>query len=265
MSFGFLCCVVFWLLVVGFPILLTLWLGGTHLGRQFKLHVRSLRGQVVRESSESIEVQLPGETGMVAAAFFPRGSHWFGRQVLEMHFALPSTGAQLFICGNQRLVRNLPAGWLPWTDPLLGRHANVIAASATPERATTYFAAGLLQAYFQLNKIHPNTIRLAIGDDQLILLISEFSNTATELSNLLVFGNQLVKQLEIVQSGQIQLTDRISLSATDAQCPICFSPVVQPIECERCRTPHCRDCWSYNGNVCGVFGCGGHPADHRST
>jgi hypothetical protein len=134
-----------------------------------------------------------------------------------------------------------------------------LAATATPTTSEKYFRSGLIQAYAQLEKIHAQTSRLTIDNDQLILLVSEFASSATEISNLLVFGSQLVRQLESIHSGDILVVSPSVVAASDAQCPICFSSAVQPIVCERCGTPHCRDCWSYNEMVCGVFGCGGKP------
>ncbi|MBL8856654.1 MAG: hypothetical protein JNK57_22005 [Planctomycetaceae bacterium] len=259
MSFGFFCCIVFWFIVIGVPIAVSYWVGRSRVRNDFKLHVRSLQGLVIRENDKSIEVQLPCEAGTVAAAFFPLTDHWFGRRVLELHFTLPSTDVQCFVCGNHRLSRNVPTGWTIYQDGKSTQPAHVLAATATPTTSEKYFRSGLVQAYAQLEKIHPQTSRLTIDNDQLILLVSEFASSASEISNLLVFGSQLVRQLESVNSGDILVVSPTVVPAGDAQCPICFSTVVQPIACDRCGTPHCRDCWSYNEMVCGVFGCGGHP------
>jgi hypothetical protein len=259
MSFGFLCCILFWLIVIGIPIAMSYWVGRSRVRNDFKAHVRSLQGLIIRESDESIEVQLPSEAGTVLAAFFPLAQHWFGRRVFELHFALPPTSAQCFVCGNQRLSRSVPSGWTTYQDGSNVRAAHVLAATATPTHSDKYFRAGLIQAYSQLEKIHPQTSRLTIDNDRLILLVGEFTSCAAEISNLLVFGSQLVRQFESIHAGDILVVSPTTVLADDAQCPICFSPVVQPVACQNCGTPHCRECWSYNDNLCGVFGCGGRP------
>lgn len=251
-------CLLFWLIVIGVPIWISIWLGQANHRSHFKQQVKSLRGLIIRESSDSIEVRLPSSLGLVPAAFFPRSAHWYGTRVLELHFPLPATGAQLFICGNPKLSRELPQGWSRWSDPTLARDSRMVTATASPQTAATYFEGGLVQAYRQLEKIHPQTSRLAINNDQLLVLVSDFSNSSRELSSLLVFGTQLAQQLESLQTGQIQLATAVC-AAKDAQCPVCFSPVVRPVVCDRCGTPHCHDCWSYNEYRCGVFGCGGAP------
>ncbi|MDP1562743.1 MAG: hypothetical protein Q8M16_15305 [Pirellulaceae bacterium] len=259
MSGGFICCIVFWIIVIGIPIAISWWLSRSRVRNDFKMHIRSLRGLVLRETDDSLEVQLPSESGTVVAAFFPLADHWFGRRVLELHFNLPATAAQCFVCGNHRLSRTVPTGWTILKDGGASQPAHVLAATATPAASEKYFRSGLIQAYAQLEKIHPQTSRVTIDNDRLILLVSEFASSASEISNLLVFGSQLVRQLETVHSGEILVVSPEVVATTDAQCPICFSQVVQPSVCERCGTPHCRDCWSYNNMVCGVFGCGGHP------
>lgn len=251
-------CLLFWLIVIGVPIWISIWLGQANHRSNFKQQVRSLGGTLIKDLPDSIEVRLPSGLGLVPAAYFPRSAHWYGTRVLELHFPLPATGVQLFVCGNPSLSRQLPVGWHRWSDPALARDVRVVAATATPQAATLYWEGGLVEAYRQLEKIHRQTSRLAINNDQLLVLVSDFSNSGRELSNLLVFGTQLARQLESLQTGQIQLATAIETPVV-AQCPICFSTVVRPVACERCGTPHCYDCWSYNESRCGVFGCGGGP------
>lgn len=261
MTFSFLCCILFWLIVIGVPLVLSYWFGRSHVRHDFKQHVRSLHGIVMRESTESIEVQLPSEAGTVAAAFFPFSDHWYGKRVLELHFNLPPTSVQCFVCSHSGWSRSVLEGWTSYKDQDTARSPQVHAATATPETSDKYFRGGLVQAYAQLGKIHPRSGRIAIDNDRLILLIGEFISSPTEISNLLVFGSQLVQQLEAIYSGDILVLGTSSTTATEAQCPICFSPAVQPVACQRCGTPHCKECWTYNDQVCGVFGCGGHPLD----
>ena len=49
------------------------------------------------------------------------------------------------------------------------------------------------------------------------------------------------------------------LEATDAalssgHCPVCREEPKNPLQCKHCQTPHCTDCWDYNGG-CGIFAC----------
>jgi len=250
-------CLLFWLVVIGVPVWISIWLGQSNRRSIFKQQVKALQGGIVRDSRDAIEVRLPSGLGLIPAAYFPGSTHWYGKRVLELHFPLPTTNAQLYICGKPNFSRELPPGWSRWHDAALALDSRIVAATATPQTAALYWEGGLVQAYQQLEKIHRQTSRIAIDNDQLLVLVSDFSNSSRELSNLLVFGTQLAQQLDNWQSGQIQLKTAVSLA--DAQCPICFSTVVRPLACERCGTPHCHDCWGYNDGRCGVFGCGGAP------
>ena len=41
----------------------------------------------------------------------------------------------------------------------------------------------------------------------------------------------------------------------DFRCPICSNEVMQDmVVCKRCKTPHCAECWEYNGK-CATFAC----------
>jgi len=42
----------------------------------------------------------------------------------------------------------------------------------------------------------------------------------------------------------------------DVKCPICSEEIMHDmVVCNGCKTPHCRDCWQYNGQ-CATFACG---------
>jgi len=256
-SINLLCCILAWILIIGVPTILSIWLSQVQNRRAFAAHVRSLSGRILSENAQTVEVQLPSEVGIVSAAFFPKSMHWYGTRVLEMHFPIPATKVQLFLCGNEQIGRALPAGWQPAAIYLPG-YPQLLSATATPAAATPFWNAGMVNSFRQLDKIHPRNCRLAIDDDQLVVLVSHFSNSAAELSSLLIFGAQLARQIEALQTGQITLVETAA-AADSSLCPICSSPAVNPLPCSSCGAPHCRECWQYNEQLCGVFGCGGGP------
>lgn len=65
--------------------------------------------------------------------------------------------------------------------------------------------------------------------------------------------------------AQAALTQQKGLSFVDDQearvieemiCPICSGVITNDVViCVRCRTPHCKECWQYNGK-CATFACG---------
>lgn len=76
-------------------------------------------------------------------------------------------------------------------------------------------------------------------------------------------GDVVAKMLDLF--SQAQLTQQQGLDFVDDQaarvieemtCPICSGPIGRDVViCVRCRTPHCKECWQYNGK-CATFGCG---------
>lgn len=41
------------------------------------------------------------------------------------------------------------------------------------------------------------------------------------------------------------------------ECPICRSPLLfeARVACRSCRALHHRECWTYNGGRCAIYGC----------
>ncbi len=255
-------CILGWVLIIGLPVLLSVWLSRSQYRRNFLGIVRALNGTVVSRNRESIVVQLPVGPRVVSGAFFPGGDHWFGREVLELHFPLPVTSAQLFICCECPHTRSLPEGWQRLQDSKVDGVMGVVSATATPESAAPIFGLGIGGVFEQLRRMkRENRCRIAIDNQILIVMVAGYMNTVSELSKLLSFGSQLTQQIAAFEEGAISLAETIETADSEKSCPICSSPVINAVRCGRCHTPHCRECWEYNGKICGVFACGGKNAD----
>ncbi|HMP79191.1 MAG TPA: hypothetical protein PKD54_07045 [Pirellulaceae bacterium] len=58
------------------------------------------------------------------------------------------------------------------------------------------------------------------------------------------------------QQGVTFVNEQRSVAAHEIVCPVCSQTASEPrVMCASCKTPHCRDCWDYNGG-CAVFACG---------
>ncbi len=63
------------------------------------------------------------------------------------------------------------------------------------------------------------------------------------------FSLTCVDGIEFEESSSAKLLEQVI-------CPICNEEIIeQMVVCLRCKTPHCRDCWEYNGQ-CAMFACG---------
>lgn len=77
--------------------------------------------------------------------------------------------------------------------------------------------------------------------------LEDFLRLALRVTDQLRTGR--AEGLQFVNEQQATLLD-------DVSCPICADQLEgRMVICVRCKTPHCRECWDYNGR-CAMFGCG---------
>lgn len=76
------------------------------------------------------------------------------------------------------------------------------------------------------------------------------------LDDFLRLGLRLVDQLRTMETRGLEFVNEDqAILLDDAVCPICTDRIEGRMTlCVRCKTPHCRDCWEYNGK-CGMFAC----------
>ncbi len=84
-----------------------------------------------------------------------------------------------------------------------------------------------------------------------------FIKSGERLDDFVRFSLELYDQLMLTLNDEIAFTDDHMVSAVEVmQCPVCSNDIVgHMVICVRCKTPHCLDCWQYNG-TCGMFACG---------
>jgi len=59
---------------------------------------------------------------------------------------------------------------------------------------------------------------------------------------------QKTRGLNFINEDEVTLLESM-------KCPICSEEIeTETVCCLRCQTPHCRDCWSYNGE-CATYAC----------
>ena len=76
--------------------------------------------------------------------------------------------------------------------------------------------------------------------------LDDFVRLSLKLYDLLALTNST--GLAFVEDDEVALIE-------DVQCPICSENIQQQmVACIRCQTPHCRDCWEYNGQ-CATYAC----------
>ena len=91
------------------------------------------------------------------------------------------------------------------------------------------------------------SIEIAVpGDLRNSQTIDDFVRMGLKLYDL--FAILDTTGLNFINMDQVTLLESV-------KCPICSEEIeTETVCCVRCQTPHCRDCWSYNGE-CATFAC----------
>ncbi len=124
------------------------------------------------------------------------------------------------------------------------------------------FAIKLVTAavQWQLEKILKLTehreMLVSISGGQLSIAIPGYIKDFQRLDDFLQSGLNLFDQMMLVNVDGIEFLHVNEASVVaDVKCPICSETITQNmVMCNRCKTPHCADCWQYNGQ-CATFAC----------
>jgi hypothetical protein len=96
-----------------------------------------------------------------------------------------------------------------------------------------------------------------VTPNSLLLRVERHVYDARAIEGLVVIASNLFGALDLPEKGRIEVSaveNRVSPSAT---CEICGASlsIGSVVRCSKCRTPHHRDCWDFNG-CCSTFACG---------
>lgn len=116
------------------------------------------------------------------------------------------------------------------------------------------------QVQWQLEQLRRHgsvpAVTVSIHRGQLSVCKPTYLKEYQQLDDLIRFSLELFDQMMLVDAEGIQFVreDEASIVA-DVKCPICSEEINQDmVVCKRCKTPHCLDCWDYNGQ-CATFAC----------
>lgn len=96
-------------------------------------------------------------------------------------------------------------------------------------------------------RVEPRRIRIARPG---------YLKTPAELDDFLRLGLRVIDQFRTMRTSGLEFVNEDQATVLDETfCPICTDRIEgRTVICVRCKTPHCRDCWEYNGK-CGMFAC----------
>ncbi len=99
-------------------------------------------------------------------------------------------------------------------------------------------------------------IEIFLSSGQLKITKPGFIKHNMILDDFVRFGLELFDQLKLALNDDLEFVPQTEpLILEDVICPICTDKIHHDfVTCVRCRTPHCADCWEYNGQ-CATFAC----------
>lgn len=109
-----------------------------------------------------------------------------------------------------------------------------------------------------LDSTQPNELNISIKRGKLLIQKPGFLKDLLPLHNFIRYSLELFDQLMLISTEGLHFLNENNATILESiTCPICSGRITeQMVICERCKTPHCQDCWEYN-RQCATFACHG--------
>jgi hypothetical protein len=106
-------------------------------------------------------------------------------------------------------------------------------------------------------KARHSHLHLRIHRGRLWLSLGGHFHHSEQLHDVVVTGLQLFDQMHLTQQRGVDFVEPDAARVVEQMsCPVCSGRSLGAIVlCVRCKTPHCQECWQYNGK-CATYGCG---------
>lgn len=131
-------------------------------------------------------------------------------------------------------------------------------AAADDEIGRKLLSGGVRSAIIMLSRIRKSGhLSVYFGNGSLIVQKLMVLDQPAELAAFVRHAMEVFDQALLAGSTGIEFVDHLEAQIVeDAKCPICGDLIQDDLVfCCRCKTPHHRECWSYNGK-CATYACG---------
>ena len=177
----------------------------------------------------------------------------------EMSMVWPDLKLQLEVatypCQSRRPGINTPSRQVFFDNPQF--QSDYYVGSNKPLQAKRILNDGVQWQIEQLRRHMKNQeVLISIDRAKLVVCKPGFIKKHQELEDFVRFSLNLFDQMMLVYAKGIEFVNDDQASVvSDVKCPICSEEIMQDmVVCTGCKTPHCRDCWQYNGQ-CATFAC----------
>lgn len=108
----------------------------------------------------------------------------------------------------------------------------------------------------ELGSIQSAPLIVNVEDGHLTTKVQHWFSNGPDLLDFVQGGLELFDQLMLHKAEGVEFVHQNQAAVIeDFRCPICSDDVIQEmVVCRRCKTPHCAECWEYNGK-CATFAC----------
>lgn len=188
-------------------------------------------------------------------------------KVTEFRIATPYRKWRLSIVPVGCLPRNSGlqrSSRLPTGDAKFDEKLAVFATDKGMQKAPSIITPALRWQVMQLIECISEVVEVAFERSCLIIFLQGYIKDAQKLDDFVRYSLGLFDQIELSDSKGIEFSESgMAVALGEVKCPICGSEIEQKmVLCFRCKTPHCSDCWEYNGK-CGMYAC--NESRHRSV
>jgi hypothetical protein len=180
------------------------------------------------------------------------------RRQTELLMVWPDRRFKLEISTSPARSRNWgTGGWksVELNDPQF--EDNFFVSTNQPEVAEKLLSSGVRWQLEQLRR-HTGNLQLVVSINRGTLSISKpgYIKDYQLLDDYIRYSLELFDQMMLSSIEGIEFVrENEAAVVSDVKCPICSEEIIHDmVVCTRCKTPHCLDCWQYNGQ-CATFAC----------
>ncbi len=129
-------------------------------------------------------------------------------------------------------------------------------SSNIPERTMRLVSPAVCWQIDQLAKVKPESgLFVSIDRGWLAVTRSSYLRNKEAVDDFVRFALELYDHMALTMTEGIEFHDDVIVAMDNMKCPVCSCDIEgRLVMCVRCKTPHCHDCWLYNGK-CGMYGC----------
>lgn len=136
-------------------------------------------------------------------------------------------------------------------------HSKFIVNSDSPQKASKLLSPAVRWKLIELERITGDgKLSLELQQDMLRITFNGWFNAGRPLLDFVQGSLEVFDQLMLHEAEGLEFLKQDQASIIgEVRCPICSDEVmVDMVVCRRCKTPHCAECWEYNGK-CATFAC----------